>query len=57
MKPYVQFLLTLVVMLPVVTLADLAGVPFIVTLVVFFLASNQQKTEGWCNSIQEEEET
>jgi hypothetical protein len=41
MKPYVQFLLTLAVMFPVVTLADLAGVPFLVTIAVLFLASNQ----------------
>lgn len=41
MKPYVHFVLTLVVMIPVVRLADWAGVPFFVTLAVFFLASNQ----------------
>ena len=41
MKPYVHFVLTLAVMFPVVRLADSAGVPFLVTLAVFFLASNQ----------------
>ena len=41
MKPYVQFLLTLVVIFPVVMLADAIGVPFFVTVAAFFLASNQ----------------
>jgi hypothetical protein len=41
MKPYVQFLLTLVVMIPVVTLGDVVGVPFFITVVIFFCASNQ----------------
>jgi hypothetical protein len=41
MKPYVHFLLTLVVIVPVVRLAEAAGVPFFVTLVAFLLVSNK----------------